>query len=209
MALLCNIFENPQSIRNGWKNADNKNGECNKISSHKKQKKRKKSNLLPNPTGWKTWKLAPEIPFPFSTQSCFHRSVKTSRKKYIDVNETVLRTFGFSRQEVIGKTGDELDIFVEQEKRQIALTQLTQQGYVEIFEMKFRRKDKTILDGLFSAEIIQHREKRYILVVITDITSRKLKQQIQRENEEKYRTILETTDEGYYEIESCRQFHFF
>ena len=134
--------------------------------------------------------------------------LRLPEKKYIDVNETVLRTFGFSRQEVIGKTGDELDIFVEQDKRQIAQTQLTQQGYVEIFEMKFRRKDKTILDGLFSAEIIQHREKRYILVVITDITSRNLKQQTQRENEEKYRTILETT-EGYYEIDLAGNFTFF
>jgi len=135
--------------------------------------------------------------------------LRLPEKKYIDINKTVLRTFGFSRQDVIGKTSDELDIFVEQDKRQIALKQLMQQGYIENFEMKFRRRDKTILDGLFSAEIIQHREKRYVLVVITDITSWNLAQQAQRENEEKYRTILETTEEGYYEIDLAGNFTFF
>ena len=130
-------------------------------------------------------------------------------KKFIDVNEASLRTFGFSRNEVIGKTSDELNIFVQPEKRQNADKKLMKQGYIDHCELKFRRKDGTILDGIFSGEIIEHQGEKCFLIVMTDITSRNLSEKAQRENEEKYRTILESSEEGYYEIDLAGNFTFF
>jgi PAS domain S-box-containing protein len=130
-------------------------------------------------------------------------------RKLIDINETALKTFGFSREEVIGKTSDELNIFMQQDKRRNALEQLLMHGHIENYEMKFRRKDGNIIEGLFSAEIIKHQDKGYLLSILTDITNQKLAQKAQRKNEEKYRTILETTEEGYYEIDLAGNFTFF
>jgi PAS domain S-box-containing protein len=135
--------------------------------------------------------------------------IKLPERKIIDINETSLKTFDFSREEVIGKTSDELNIFVQQEKRKNALEQLMKQGSIDNYEMKLRRKNGTILDGLISGEIIERRGRKYLLVVIADITSRKLAEKTQRENEEKYRTILETAEEGYYEIDLAGNFTFF
>ena len=44
--------------------------------------------------------------------------LKLPEKKYVDINEASLKTFGFSREEIIGRTNDELNIFVQPEKRQ-------------------------------------------------------------------------------------------
>jgi len=127
----------------------------------------------------------------------------------IDINETSLKTFDFSREEVIGKTSDELNLFVHQDKRKKAVEKLMKQGHIENCEMKFRSKNGKIIDGLFSAEIINHHKETYLIAIITDITSRKLAEKAQRENEYKYRSILETTEEGYYEIDLAGNFTFF
>ncbi|KUG23372.1 response regulator/sensory box/hdig domain protein [hydrocarbon metagenome] len=130
-------------------------------------------------------------------------------REIIDINDTSLKTFGFSRKEVIGKTSDELNIFIQQDKREQVVKKLMKQGYIENCEMKLRRKDGKILEGIFSAETIKHHGKMYLVAIITDITSRKLAEEAQRENEYKYRTILETTEEGYYEIDLAGNFTFF
>jgi PAS domain S-box-containing protein len=135
--------------------------------------------------------------------------MKLPEKMLIDINETALKTFYYSREEVIGKTSDELNIFIQQDKRNKAREQLMMLGYIENYEMKFRRKDGKIIEGLFSAEIIKHQEKSYLLAILTDITYRKIAEKAQLQNEEKYRTILETTEEGYYEIDLAGNFTFF
>jgi PAS domain S-box-containing protein len=135
--------------------------------------------------------------------------ISIPEKKLMDANEACLRTFGFLREEVIGKNIDELNIFVQPKKRQMAEDKLRRDGYLDNCELKFKLKDGTILDGLFSCEMLEHQGKICFLIIITDITSRKRFEKAQRESEEKYRTILETTEEGYYEIDLAGNFTFF
>jgi PAS domain S-box-containing protein len=129
--------------------------------------------------------------------------------KFIDANESSLKTFGFTREEVIGKTSDELNIFVHPEKRKEISKRLLVHGYFENRELKVRRKDGTIIDGLFSGEIIEHNGEKHYLIIMIDLTSNKLAEKAKNEKEEKYRTILETTEEGYYEIDLAGNFTFF
>jgi PAS domain S-box-containing protein len=135
--------------------------------------------------------------------------ISLPEKKFIDVNEASLRIFCFSREEVIGKTIDELNIFVQPGKSRKAEDQLIKHGYIDNNELKFRRKDGTILDGIVSGEIIEHQGEKCFLIIMTDITSRKRSEKVLRESEEKYRTIMESTEEGYYEIDLAGNFTFF
>ncbi|MCX5848884.1 MAG: PAS domain S-box protein [Deltaproteobacteria bacterium] len=135
--------------------------------------------------------------------------VSLPERKFIDVNDTFLKTFGFTRKEVIGKTIVKLNIFVHPEKHRNIVQQLQEQGNIENFELKVRRKDDTILEGLFSAEIIERQGEKYFLIVMIDMTSRKQSEKAQRDSEEKYRTILESTEESYYEIDLAGNLTFF
>jgi len=130
-------------------------------------------------------------------------------RKCIDVNEASLKMTGFTRRDVIDKTSDDIEFFAESKEAEKAFKELLERGNFNNYELKIRRKDGKILDGLFSAEIIKSQDKVYLLAIMIDLTSHKFSEKAQRESEEKYRTILESSEEGYYEIDLAGNFTFF
>jgi PAS domain S-box-containing protein len=130
-------------------------------------------------------------------------------KKILDVNSSALQITGFSKKEVLEKTVDELNLFPDSEGKKTALKKLIKQGYLENHKLKIRRNDGKIVNSLFTAEIIKRRNKNYLLAILTGINAHKSAEKTKKEKEEKYRTILETTEEGYYEIDLAGNFTFF
>ncbi len=94
-------------------------------------------------------------------------------RRFVEVNEAFLRKLGYSRDEVIGKTGDELGLFPRTERQKEAGMQLSESGSISDIELDVRRKDGTVLHGLFSGEIIESRGEPLFLTVMTDINTRK------------------------------------
>jgi len=94
-------------------------------------------------------------------------------RRFVEVNEAFLRKLGYSRDEVIGKTGDELGLFPRSERQKEAGMQLSESGSISDIELDVRRKDGTVLHGLFSGEVIESRGEPLFLTVMTDITTRK------------------------------------
>ena len=93
--------------------------------------------------------------------------------RFIDVNDAWLETTGFSRDEVIGKTPDELNFFHNSEKHQQAEKDAVENGRRVNVELEIRCKDGSSRHGLFSGETIQTHGQLYVLTVIIDITERK------------------------------------
>ncbi|TFG91336.1 MAG: sensor domain-containing diguanylate cyclase, partial [Syntrophobacterales bacterium] len=74
--------------------------------------------------------------------------------------------------------------------------------------IQYRAKDGTILDDLLSARRIQFRGEDCFLIVATVITSLKEAQKSLRQSEERYRTILDSIEEGYFEIDLAGNYTF-
>ncbi|MCL1475458.1 adenylate/guanylate cyclase domain-containing protein [Argonema antarcticum] len=126
--------------------------------------------------------------------------------RFIDVNETFLSLLEFDREEVIGHTASDLNIWVNQEDRarivemlQSAQSQPWERGSLRNQECEFRKKSGEILVGLLSAEIIDLENQPCLLVVTTDITYRVRMEEALRQTEEKYRTIFENAIEGIFQ----------
>jgi PAS domain S-box-containing protein len=95
--------------------------------------------------------------------------------KYLDVNESFLRMSGFSRDELIGHTSNELGIFQNPADGDSQLVQpLLSVGAVRNFEMKFRTKDGAFRTLLSAAELVELAGERCILLASSDITERKM-----------------------------------
>ena len=99
--------------------------------------------------------------------------VSTNDGRYVDVNEAFEIQTGWNRDEVIGYSPQELNLWVNPEQRAAFLKQLVDQANVKDLEVRFRRKDGQIRTGLGSAELIDVHGELCALSVIADITERK------------------------------------
>ena len=94
-------------------------------------------------------------------------------RRFMDVNDAFLTTLGYSREDIIGHTSAECGLFVCPEQHASVAAQLLQNSHLSGVELQVRCKDGTLLDGLFSGEVISSQGQQYFLSVMTDITARK------------------------------------
>ena len=92
--------------------------------------------------------------------------------RYIDVNDAFLRMTGYSRDEVIGHTSVELNIWVEPEERKAMIPVLLKDGQISNHDVRFRIKSGEIRFMLRSAALIDFGGEAAIVSVSKDITER-------------------------------------
>ena len=93
--------------------------------------------------------------------------------EYIDINNTFLTVLGFKREELIGKTNKELELFVDAGLRDRILESLERSIPVRELEILMKTKNGAVKTGLLSADSIFIGEDRCLLTVTVDITDRK------------------------------------
>ncbi len=106
---------------------------------------------------------------------------------YLDANQGFLEATGYTREEVIGKTGEALGLWCDLARRHEIVRRLSQGEEVRNEEITFRKKDGTPLVALLTAEIVQVGGRPCLLCVARDITER---ERMQEEMEER-RLFLE------------------
>ncbi len=94
-------------------------------------------------------------------------------RRFTDVNDAFLETLGYARDEVLGQTALDVGLFAQPEQQAAMTKKLLADNSFANLEMQIRRKDGTILDGLFSADVIRNQDRQYLLTVMLDITARK------------------------------------
>jgi two-component system cell cycle sensor histidine kinase/response regulator CckA len=94
--------------------------------------------------------------------------------RIVEVNEVFVGLTGFSREEALGRTTIDLDLWVDPQDRQRYLEDLRSGAGVRDQPARFRKKVGTVIDGLVSGEIIPLGDELVALTTIRDITDRKL-----------------------------------
>ena len=124
--------------------------------------------------------------------------------RYIEVNESFCRLTGYSFDEVIGKTTDELDFWVNSDDRDRVIQQLQLEGTIRNQEFNYRTKLGAVRTVLLSAEIFEYDGQDYLLAIPNDITDRKqAKAVVQRATQELQRI---TTIDDLTQIANRRRF---
>jgi PAS domain S-box-containing protein len=113
--------------------------------------------------------------------------------RYTEVNVAFERVMGYRRDEVIGRSSLEINIWRNPEDRAMVLRMLAEGKKVRDLEIGFRNKSGTILVGLYSAEIIEIGAERCLLSLVNDITARKKAEEELRHSEERYRRLYNDT----------------
>ena len=109
---------------------------------------------------------------------------------YLDSSEGFRKIMGYAREDVIGKSSLELNIWDDPKDRERLVNGLTRQGVVENMEARFRGKDGRIRIGLMSACVLRINQEDVILSITRDITEFKRAETALRESEELYRKLV-------------------
>lgn len=104
--------------------------------------------------------------------------------KFIDVNDTFLRMFKFSRDEVIGHTSVELNMW-SQEERNKAIKKQLESGGVRDFELQGRSKTGRTINLLLSSSLLVLEGETCHITTMIDISDRKkAEEELRIRNEE-------------------------
>jgi PAS domain S-box-containing protein len=93
--------------------------------------------------------------------------------RFVEVNAAGLAGIGYTREEMIGHTSAELNIWVDLDERDRYLQKLKTEGSVSGFEAQMRRKNGELFTVVCSASVIKIGGQTYALNALQDITVEK------------------------------------
>ena len=91
----------------------------------------------------------------------------------LEVNQAFAAETGIPREEALGKTSAELNLWADPVQRDQFLMQVRRDGAVANFEARFRRKNGELRIGLASAQLLELGSISCMLLVSRDITAQK------------------------------------
>jgi PAS domain S-box-containing protein len=91
--------------------------------------------------------------------------------RFVDINDGFARLTGYTREDVIGKSSLEIDLWVIPEDRKKLMKGLKDNGCVDNLRSEFRCKDGSVKTALMSARFIDIDDEPHILSMTRDITS--------------------------------------
>jgi len=109
----------------------------------------------------------------FQASPVFISILRTSNEKYVLANDALLNWLGYSRQEVLGRTSDELGIWAIPAEREAVWRDLRTVGYIRQRECRWRNRRNELATVLLSVETITLDKEPHVLSLVSDITQRK------------------------------------
>ncbi len=101
--------------------------------------------------------------------------------RVLEVNETFERHCGYARDEIVGHTKLELELWIDLRERETLIDTVRRQGNARDHEVHFRTKAGQVVVILLSVELIELDGQQCLLTVGQDITDRKrAEQELQR-----------------------------
>lgn len=122
-----------------------------------------------------------------------------------DVSDSFCQKSGFSREEAIGKTAMQLGLWQGNDRDKMVQLLLKDGGYRNREVTHFIRNGKKLV-CLQSAELITIGDKRYIMMVIMDITARKEAEQTLIEERDLSNRLIDSLPGWFYLIDENKKF---
>ena len=118
--------------------------------------------------------------------------------KFIEVNEGFCRMSGYTREEALGRSAEELNIWEDLDRRREMVDILQKDGKVREFQTMLRRRTGELLYCQLTAEAVEIGGQTCMVVITRDITQRKQMEEELRRSEERYRLVSSVISDYIY-----------
>lgn len=115
--------------------------------------------------------------------------------RYAEVNDAFCKLAGMQRENIIGKTTEELGFSIRDKNKLIE--KLRKNGTVQNIDIEVTRADGTELQLLLSSEILEIAGRKYFLTVQVDVTEQRKAQQKALALNDFLQNVLENTSDGF------------
>jgi PAS domain S-box-containing protein len=135
--------------------------------------------------------------------------ITTTDGKFVDFNAAMVQLFGYDNKEELMKIKVGETYFNPEDRGKFQEI-MARQNYVKDMDLELKGKDGRKIYALLTVTTRKDREEKIIGYkgTIKDITERRLAEEALRQSEEKYRNILQSMEEGYYEVDLAGNFTF-
>jgi PAS domain S-box-containing protein len=94
-------------------------------------------------------------------------------RRLVEVNDAFLKRLGLTREEVLGRTAEELTVFEDPEVLGRMVEAFQRYGRVVNLPLRVCTRGGEVMDCLFSGEVMEHLGERSLLSVVIDLTAQK------------------------------------
>ena len=121
---------------------------------------------------------------------------------FIDANEAFLKTLGFKREEVIGRTSADLELFADKGQRALIKKIFDAEGRVSNLETLVKGRDGFIYTGILSVDPIDAEDAPCWLITMTDITQRKRAEDLLIQTRQNYEIFFNSIDDFLFVLDA-------
>ncbi|MGA3282153.1 MAG: PAS domain S-box protein [Smithella sp.] len=125
--------------------------------------------------------------------------------KITHANPASEKMLGYTKKELIGNKLQDIGVSLDMGDFQKTIQHLNRNGFINYTDVPVRTKSGQQMD----TDIYLVDRATLVQCSIRDVSERKRKEEELRKSEEKYRTILEDIQEGYFEVDFAGNFTFF
>jgi PAS domain S-box-containing protein len=108
--------------------------------------------------------------------------------KFLDINAAFVRLYGYAREEVIGHTSDELQLW-HSRNREAMMAELREKTHV-VADMQGRGKSGRIFDLLVSVQVVEWQGETCMMGMLLEVTERRRAEAALQESERLLHTVI-------------------
>ncbi len=113
--------------------------------------------------------------------------------QFMEVNDGFPRIYGYTREEMVGRSSIALGMWRDAEDRAEMSRRLKNDGAIQNLESMGRKRNGELFPNLFSGEIIELKGRQCLISVVRDLTAQRQAEQALRESEKSLRATIENT----------------
>ncbi|MDQ1831829.1 PAS domain S-box protein [Massilia scottii] len=121
---------------------------------------------------------------------------------FLEVNDAFCALIGHERSLLLARPASPPDYWLAPEAHLSMMARLREEGSISDFEAAMRTADGAVISVLLSADVVELSGVPHLLCLYNDITHRKQTEDQLRLSEEKFRSIVETTKDWIWSLDS-------